>query len=59
VGARCQATGGGSTYSTGTAPANWIPFGPLDCPSGQVVIGAVGRRGAVIDSMSLVCGVRP
>ncbi|HMB80311.1 MAG TPA: Ig-like domain-containing protein, partial [Vicinamibacterales bacterium] len=58
VGARCRPTSG-PVYSTGTAPTTWTPFGPLDCPAGQVVVGAQGTTGAVVDNVTLICGVRP
>ena len=58
VGARCKPVSG-PIYSTATAPTTWSPFGPLDCPAGQVVVGAQGTTGAVIDNITLVCGVRP
>lgn len=31
-------------------------FTPVNCPTGQVVVGLGGRSGAVIDTMQLLCG---
>jgi VCBS repeat-containing protein len=59
IGGRCEPTAGGPINETGIAPAVGNAFGPYDCPTGQVVIGAFGRSGAAIDSLGLVCGVRP
>ncbi len=58
VGARCQ-NPSQTIYSTGTAPTGGSSFGPLECQAGQVVVGAKGRQGAVLDQLELICGVRP
>jgi hypothetical protein len=32
------------------------PFAPVLCPAGQVVIGLVGKAGAVLNTIQLLCG---
>jgi hypothetical protein len=61
LGARCQSPGGGPITEVGPAGGGFAPDQDfsLSCPAGQAVIGVVGGRGEVVDSIALICAPTP